>query len=139
MYDIRYPPNGLQRNPKPNDKRHTSTKPYLTFPEYTPSLMPYHDFDVCPELGLLAGCKCNHLDQAVLIMSATDDRGKDSSNGVQLFSLRTGQQVSSPLSRFSYAQPIKSVCFESGDGSLRGPQTPSLLVCAKATVDQWTW
>ncbi|OJZ92488.1 hypothetical protein ASPFODRAFT_262558 [Aspergillus luchuensis CBS 106.47] len=117
MYDIRYPANGLQRNPQPNKKHHTSTKPYLTFADYSPEGIP--DFDISLELGLLA--------------SASDERK------IQLFSLRTGSQVSSPLSGYQYANPISSVCFEPGDGSLHGPQTPSLLVCAQATVDEWIW
>ncbi|KAE8152452.1 hypothetical protein BDV25DRAFT_137901 [Aspergillus avenaceus] len=117
MYDIRYPANGLQRNPNPNNKHHTSTKPYLSFSDYSPEIIP--DFDVSPELGLLA--------------SASDERK------IQLFSLRTGEQVSSPLSRYQYEHPISSVCFESGDGSSHGPQTPTILVCAKDTVDEWVW
>ncbi|CAL5865997.1 uncharacterized protein PFLUO_LOCUS204 [Penicillium psychrofluorescens] len=44
MYDIRYAPNGLQRKPKPNSRSHTSTRPYLTFPEYEPESI--QDFDV---------------------------------------------------------------------------------------------
>ncbi|CAK43735.1 uncharacterized protein An01g05680 [Aspergillus niger] len=52
MYDIRYPANGLQRNPQPNKKHHTSTKPYLTFADYSPEGIP--DFDISLELGLLA-------------------------------------------------------------------------------------
>lgn len=52
MYDIRYAPNGLQRKPKPNSRSHTSTRPYLTFPEYEPESI--QDFDVSNELGMLA-------------------------------------------------------------------------------------
>lgn len=55
MYDIRFSPNGLQRNPNPVRRHHTSTKPYLTFSDYSPSIIP--DFDLCPELGLLASGK----------------------------------------------------------------------------------
>ncbi|KAJ1714877.1 hypothetical protein NYO67_3011 [Aspergillus flavus] len=117
MYDIRYPANGLQRNPNPNSKHHTSTKPYLSFSDYSPEIIP--DFDISPELGLLA--------------SASDERK------IQLFSLRTGEQVPSPLSKYQYDHSISSVCFESGNGSLHGPQTPSILVCAKDTVDEWIW
>ncbi|RJE22769.1 hypothetical protein PHISCL_04914 [Aspergillus sclerotialis] len=58
MYDIRFPPNGLQRSPNPMHHRHISTRPYLTFPDYSPSFFP--DFDLCPELGLLASGK-HHL------------------------------------------------------------------------------
>ncbi|KAB8074189.1 hypothetical protein BDV29DRAFT_174128 [Aspergillus leporis] len=117
MYDIRYPPNGLQRNPNSNNKHHTSTKPYLSFSDYSPEIIP--DFDVSPELALLA--------------SASDERK------IQLFSLRTGEQVATPLSNYRYEHPISSVCFESGYRSLHGPQTPSILVCAKDTVDEWIW
>ena len=53
MYDIRYPLNGIQRNPKPTNPHHTSTKPYLTFPEYSPETIT-PDFDISPELQLLA-------------------------------------------------------------------------------------
>ncbi|KAL2821744.1 WD40-repeat-containing domain protein [Aspergillus cavernicola] len=117
MYDIRYPPNGLQRNPNPNNKHHTSTKPYLSFSDHSPGIIP--DFDISPELGLLA--------------SASDDRT------IQLFSLRNGEHVVSPLTRYQYRDPITSVCFESGGQSSHGPQTPSLLVCSEATVDEWIW
>ncbi|KAF9886654.1 hypothetical protein FE257_011294 [Aspergillus nanangensis] len=117
MYDIRYPANGLQRNPNPNTKHHTATRPYLDFLDYTPEIIP--DFDISPELGLLA--------------SASDERK------IQLFSLRTGEQVSSPLSKYQYGDAISSIHFEPGDGSSHGPQTPSILVCAKATVDEWIW
>ncbi|KAJ5211536.1 uncharacterized protein N7498_003182, partial [Penicillium cinerascens] len=119
MYDIRFAPNGIQRKPKPNSHHHTSTRPYLTFLDYSPDVIP--DFDVSTELSLLA--------------SASDDRK------IQLFSLHTGTPVSSPLSKYRYSDPITCVCFESSEGQLNrhGPQTPSLLVCAKATVDQWIW
>ncbi|EAW23501.1 uncharacterized protein NFIA_022120 [Aspergillus fischeri NRRL 181] len=117
MYDIRYAPNGLQRNPRPNHPRHTSTRPYLSFSDFSPEIIP--DFDISPELGLLA--------------SASDERK------VQLFSLRTGEQVSSPLTKYQYPNPISSLRFESGDGSLHGPLTPTLLVCSSATVDEWVW
>lgn len=66
-------------------------------------------------------------------ITASDERK------IQLFSLRTGEQVPSPLSKYQYDHSISSVCFESGNGSLHGPQTPSILVCAKDTVDEWIW
>lgn len=60
MYDIRFPPNGLQLRPNPAKKFHTSTKPYLTFTGYSPSIIP--DFDLCSELGLLgSGKQAPHL------------------------------------------------------------------------------
>lgn len=118
MYDIRYPPNNLQRNPNPNAKHHTSTRPYLNFSNHSLEIIP--DFDLSPELGILAS-------------ASSDDRT------VQLFSLRTGDQVVSPLRRYQYPDSIKSICFESGNSSPHGPQTPSLLVCSEATVDEWNW
>ena len=54
MYDIRYPPNNLQRNPNPNKSHHTSTRPYLTFSTNYPEVNITPDFDISPELGLLA-------------------------------------------------------------------------------------
>ncbi|KAL5333481.1 hypothetical protein BJX70DRAFT_61467 [Aspergillus crustosus] len=118
MYDIRYPPNNIQRNPNPNAKHHTSTRPYLSFCDPSPDIIP--DFDISPELGLLVSA------------SSTDSI-------IQLFSLRTGEHVTSPLTRYKYRNPIQSVCFEAGDQSPHGPQTPSLLVCSEATVDEWNW
>ncbi|KAL4929257.1 uncharacterized protein BDV17DRAFT_262203 [Aspergillus undulatus] len=120
MYDIRYPPNNMQRNPNPNNKHHTSTRPCLTFYRHSPDLIP--DFDLSPELGLLA--------------SASPE---DHNCTVQLYSVRTGDPVPSPLTKYTYRDPIRSVCFESGESSSHGPQTPSLLVCSEATVDEWNW
>jgi WD40 repeat protein len=123
MYDIRYPPNNLQRSPNPNKSHHTSTRPYLTFSTNYPEINITPDFDISPELGLLASA------------SPTD---RDST--VQLYSLRTGEQVASPLTRYRYRDSIRSVCFESGNQSAaHGSQTPSLLVCSEATVDEWKW
>ncbi|KAL2812079.1 hypothetical protein BJX63DRAFT_262354 [Aspergillus granulosus] len=116
-YDIRYPLNGLQRIPNPNHKHHTSTRPYLRFLDHASEFIP--DFDISSELGLLA--------------SASDD------HTIQLFSLCTGESVVSPLTKYKYQNPITSVCFESGGLSSHGPQTPSLLVCSEATVDEWNW
>ncbi|KAL4797434.1 hypothetical protein BDV19DRAFT_45464 [Aspergillus venezuelensis] len=120
MYDIRYPPNNLQRNPNPNAKHHTSTRPYLNFSSHSLDLIP--DFDISSELGVLAS-------------SSPDDQNCT----VKLYSLRTGESVNPPLSRYKYKDPIRSICFESGELSAHGPQTPSLLVCSEAMVDEWTW
>ncbi|KAL5052109.1 hypothetical protein BDW71DRAFT_5381 [Aspergillus fruticulosus] len=122
MYDIRYPPNNLQRNPNPNKNHHISTRPYLTFSTNSCEANITTDFDISPELGLLASA------------SPTD-----SDRTVQLYSLRTGEQVASPLTRYRYRDFIRSVCFESGNQSAHGAQTPSLLVCSEATVDEWNW
>lgn len=62
MYDIRFAPNGIQRKPKPNAHHHTSTRPYLTFPDYSPDVIP--DFDVSTELNLLASGKSQFLSLA---------------------------------------------------------------------------
>lgn len=56
MYDIRFAPNGIQAKPKPNARNHTSTRPYLTFPDYSPDVIP--DFDVSTELSLVASGMC---------------------------------------------------------------------------------
>ncbi|KAJ5167724.1 uncharacterized protein N7482_003318 [Penicillium canariense] len=119
MYDIRFAANGLQHKPKPLARSHVSSHPYLSFPDFAPDAIP--DFDVSAELGLLA--------------SASDDRT------VQFFSLNTGNPVPSPLSKYRYPCPITGLCFEASEGVLnqQGPQTPSLLVCSQATVDQWIW
>lgn len=54
MYDIRFAPDpdGNGKNPKPKNWRHSSTRPYLTFPDYSPDVIP--DFDVSTELSLVA-------------------------------------------------------------------------------------
>ncbi|KAL4802752.1 hypothetical protein BDV18DRAFT_60752 [Aspergillus unguis] len=117
MYDTRYPPNNMQRNPNPNAKSHTSTTPYMSFSTSASDIIP--DFDISPELGILAS--------------------EDSQRKIQLYSLRSGEQVVSPLTRYRYADSIKSICFESGGQSVHGSQTPSLLVCSEATVDEWKW
>lgn len=116
IYDIRYPPNNLHPAPNPSHKHHKSTSPYLSFPEYSPSIVP--DFDLCPDLGLLA--------------SASEER-------VQLFSLASGKHVDCPLSRYRSVEPIESLCFEGG--GLRGSSdsTPGLLVCGGDRVDEWVW
>jgi len=142
MYDIRFAPNGLQSKPKPMSPSHTSTRPYMTFPEYSPDIIS--DFDVSPELGLLAtgnppkyllSFPSSSFLTAISFVSASDDCT------VQLFSLQTGDLVPSPLSKYKYHNPINCLSFENSETniSLGGPQTPSLLVCSKATVDEWTW
>ncbi|KAJ5093133.1 hypothetical protein N7456_008994 [Penicillium angulare] len=118
MYDIRYAPNGIQSKPRPLSSSHTSTRPYLTFPGYVPNTNS--NFDVSPELGLLA---------------SASDHGK-----VQLFSLQNGTQVASPLAEAEYTEPISCVRFDSSEEmDINGPQTPSLMVCSRATVDEWAW
>ncbi|KAJ5101229.1 hypothetical protein NUU61_003451 [Penicillium alfredii] len=44
MYDVRYAPNGLQHKPNPISCSHASTRPYLTFPGYTPHVIPEFDW-----------------------------------------------------------------------------------------------
>ncbi|KGO75103.1 hypothetical protein PITC_069730 [Penicillium italicum] len=111
LYDLRFAPNAL--------KHHDSSKPYLTFPEF--SSLPFPTFDLSTELGLLASpsqdCK------------------------IQLFSLQTGLQVSSPLTGHHYSSPPSCVRFEYGNDTpeWRGPHGPSLLVGTDDLVEQWTW
>ncbi|BCR84412.1 uncharacterized protein ACHE_11814S [Aspergillus chevalieri] len=139
MYDLRYPPTH-QQSPNSNPTRHaghnknrneskrkhtqsncnTPTKPYLVFPDYSPTYTP--EYDLSTELGLLA--------------SVSDE------NKIQLFSLRSGELVSpytSPVCRYTYPKPISSVRFEDGDVSAKGPQTPGLLVTAGDSVNEWLW
>lgn len=69
MYDLRYPPShqhnpshtqhpGHNKNRNKNKRKHnqnnyhTSTKPYLIFPDYSPTYTP--EYDLSTELGLLA-------------------------------------------------------------------------------------
>ncbi|CEJ56648.1 hypothetical protein PMG11_02849 [Penicillium brasilianum] len=118
MYDIRFASQNLQHKPKPMSRSHISSRPYLSFRDFSPEEIP--DFDVSTELGLLA--------------CASDDRK------VRFFSLNTGKPVRSPLLRSPYSRPITGLCFEAtGEVSPLGPQTPSLLVCSQAAVDQWVW
>ncbi|OQE42086.1 hypothetical protein PENCOP_c004G08695 [Penicillium coprophilum] len=111
MYDLRFVPEAR--------KRHDSSKSYLNFHEF--SSLPFPTFDLSTELGLLASpsqdCK------------------------IQLFSLQTGLQVSSPLTRHQYSSPPSCVRFEYGNDTpeWRGPHGPSLLVGTDDVVEQWTW
>ncbi|KAJ9192478.1 hypothetical protein DTO027B5_5498 [Paecilomyces variotii] len=117
IYDIRYPANGLQTRPKPTSHRHSSTKPYITFPEYSSETIC--DFDVSPDLGLLAAVIEDHKPE--------------------LFSLRTGQIVPSPLQEARQRGQTRAVLFESGDWPALGTHTPRLLVNDGPTVQEWTW
>ncbi|KAF3387144.1 hypothetical protein F1880_001246 [Penicillium rolfsii] len=119
MYDIRFVAEGLQHKPKPMTGSHISSRPYLSFPDFSPEEIP--DLDVSTELGLLA--------------CASNDRK------LRLFSLNTGKHVPSPISKFHYARPITGICFEATEQitSSQGPQTPCLLVSSEASVDQWIW
>jgi WD40 repeat protein len=111
MYDLRFAPEA--------PKRHGSSKAYLNFHEF--SSVPFPTFDLSTELGLLASpsqdCK------------------------IQLFSLQTGLQVSSPLTGHQYSSPPSCVRFEYGNDTpeWRGPHGPSLLVGTDDVVEQWTW
>ncbi|KAJ5787071.1 hypothetical protein N7457_002061 [Penicillium paradoxum] len=111
MYDLRFTPSAL--------KRGGFTKPYLTFPDF--SSLPIPTFDLSTELGLVASpsqdCK------------------------IQLFSLKTGLHVPSPLSEHRYSSPPSCVRFEYGNDTpeWRGPHAPSLLVGTDDVVEQWTW
>ncbi|KAJ5925595.1 hypothetical protein N7454_008234 [Penicillium verhagenii] len=65
---------------------------------------------------------------------------RSSDKKVQLFSLRTGTEVSSPLTEYEYSHQVSCVRFEDSEKvSARGPRAPSLLVCAGTVVDQWAW
>lgn len=62
-------------------------------------------------------------------------------NRIELFSLKTGERISSPLEKYRYQTPVDCLVFEEcGVENRFGPQTPSLLVGAKGgVVDQWIW
>lgn len=55
LYDIRFAPNGMQRQPNPITKSHTASRSCLTFQGYSPSAVP--QMDISEELGLLANGK----------------------------------------------------------------------------------
>ncbi|KAL1981019.1 hypothetical protein VTN96DRAFT_3243 [Rasamsonia emersonii] len=117
MYDLRYPKNGMQTKPRPNAKGHTSTKPYLSFPDYDSELM--HQIDISQELGLLASCTDYHK--------------------IQLYSLADGSLVPSPVSSYQHFHPISRICFENGDYPVRDGQASRLLVSSGAVIEEWTW
>ncbi|KAJ5916193.1 hypothetical protein N7504_000208 [Penicillium tannophilum] len=118
IYDIRFAPNGVQRRPNPITKSHTASRPYLTFQGYSPSAVP--QMDICEELGLLAN-------------------GSDNQK-VQLFSLRTGVEVASPLGDHKYSHPIEALRFGNGEEiSAGGTGVPSLLIGSNKRIDEWRW
>lgn len=57
MYDLRYTPSGITTRPQPNKLNHTSTKPYLSFPDYANDHISHDELDISPEIGLLACSK----------------------------------------------------------------------------------
>ncbi|KAJ6093382.1 hypothetical protein N7486_008671 [Penicillium sp. IBT 16267x] len=118
LYDIRFTPNGVQRQPNPIAKSHTATRPCLTFQGYSPIAVP--QMDLSPELSLLAN---------------GSDNGK-----VQLFSLRTGTEVASPLEDFEYSHPIEALRFDNSEiMSAGGSGVPSLLIGSNKRIDEWRW
>ncbi|KAJ5754044.1 uncharacterized protein N7511_008197 [Penicillium nucicola] len=122
MFDLRYAPNGgigIKRHKNPLVANADATRPYLMFPDYLPLSMP--SLDVSAGLGLLAN--------------------PSPDNTVQLFSLRTGRQVPSPLSQHTYGSAPSCVSFEAGNDTplWKGPETLSMLVGIDGVVDQWSW
>ncbi|KAJ6123381.1 hypothetical protein N7512_005846 [Penicillium capsulatum] len=122
MYDLRFAPNGIQRNPQPAAGTHTSTRPYLAFRGYKPHPIP--SMDVSPELNVL--------------VATTQE------SGFRFWSLRTGADIPTPPGASEwYERCLSPICvgFEtSGDvPNQYGTQTPSLLVGSSNYVDQWIW
>ncbi|KAJ5584666.1 uncharacterized protein N7459_004466 [Penicillium hispanicum] len=119
IYDVRATPKIVQKRPQPMTPFHQSSRPFLTFPGCVPGVNGV--IDVSPENRLLA--------------CATRD------NTVQLFSLRTGQQIASPLTEYRYSQPVTCLRFENHapEDVPNGPQSPGLLVGATSVVDHWAW
>lgn len=119
---------------------HISTRPYLSFQDFSPEEIP--DLDVSTELGLLACGKFSPVPLTLLFPTSNYFHSPASNDRkVRLFSLNTGKPLPSPVSKFHYARPITGICFETTEQikSSQGPQTPSLLVSAEASVDQWIW
>ena len=140
MYDIRFTAKGLQRKPKPLTGSHTSSRPYLSFGDFSPEQIP--DFDVSTELGLLAcGKRSPSYHSFTSSFSNTSHYSAADDRKIRFFSLNSGNLVPSPLSKAHYNRPITGLCFEATGEitSSHGPQTPSLLVCSQASVDQWIW
>ena len=135
MYDLRFAPTTL--------KYHDSSKPYLTFPDF--SSLPFPTFDLSTELGLLAS-RTFLLNFGITPIFSLSDANiglalASQDCKVQLFSLQTGLQVSSPLTGRQYSSPPSCVRFEYGNDTpeWRGPPGPSLLVGTDDVVEQWTW
>ncbi|KAJ5258691.1 hypothetical protein N7524_010247 [Penicillium chrysogenum] len=135
MYDLRFAPTTL--------KYHDSSKPYLTFPDF--SSLPFPTFDLSTELGLLAS-RTFLLNIGITPIFSLSDANiglalASQDCKVQLFSLQTGLQVSSPLTGRQYSSPPSCVRFEYGNDTpeWRGPHGPSLLVGTDDVVEQWTW
>jgi hypothetical protein len=147
MFDLRYAPNGakgIKRHENPIIANCDTTRPYLTFPDYLP--LPEPTLDISPGLGLLAtrmsldhhislSLYYIHISCSLMFILASRD------NTIQLFSLRTGQQVPSPLSEHQYSSNPSCVAFEAGNDvpAWKGPDTLSMLVGIDGIVDQWSW
>ncbi|PGH29503.1 hypothetical protein GX50_07748 [[Emmonsia] crescens] len=86
MYDLRYTPSGITTRPQPNKLNHTSTKPYLSFPDYANDHISHDELDISPEIGLLA---CS-----------------SPSNRIQLFSLNTGKLIMPAPFPFPYLPSV---------------------------------
>lgn len=138
IYDIRFAPNGVQRRPNPIAKSHTASRPYLTFQGYAPSAVP--QMDICEELGLLAnGISIPRSFIYGKDISLTRCIGSDTQK-VQLFSLRTGVEVASPLGDHKYSHPIEALRFGNGEEiSAGGTGVPSLLIGSNKRIDEWRW
>ncbi|KAK2770345.1 hypothetical protein FQN53_005569 [Emmonsiellopsis sp. PD_33] len=154
MYDLRFAPNGIATHPQPNNYHHTSTKPYLSFPDFATENISNDELAVSPELDLLA---CT-----------------SSSNKIQLFSLSTGKLVmpapvypsssllntqkprdlprrpprqsinaaDATITRTPYSEDITCLRFENLDESpamngAGGMGKPSLLMSTGCMVEEW--
>ncbi|OGE47153.1 hypothetical protein PENARI_c059G10211 [Penicillium arizonense] len=122
MFDLRFAPDGakgIKRNKNPSIANSETSQPYLTFPDFAPLPMP--TLDISTDLGLLA--------------NPSPDQT------IQLFSLRTGRQVPSPLTERKYSSTPSCVSFEAGNDApaWKGPETLSMLVGIDGVVDQWSW
>lgn len=59
------------------------------------------------------------------------------SGRVQLFSLKTGTEVVSPLGDHEYSHPIEALRF--GNSEEMSTEVPSLLIGSNKRIDEWRW
>ncbi|EEH17227.2 hypothetical protein PABG_07314 [Paracoccidioides brasiliensis Pb03] len=163
MYDLRFTPNTISEYPQPNKPTHTWTKPYLSFPDYANDLISHDELDISAELGLLAcGSQSNRiqlfsLSTGKLVMppplfpsslssiptpqqAPTSSSIPNHSQGVTESGNSACKDV--PMTHIQYANRIRCLRFENLDAfpTVNGgisAGTPSLLVSAGSTVEEW--
>ncbi|EEH43459.2 uncharacterized protein PADG_08384 [Paracoccidioides brasiliensis Pb18] len=163
MYDLRFTPNTISEYPQPNKPTHTWTKPYLSFPDYANDLISHDELDISAELGLLAcGSQSNRiqlfsLSTGKLVMppplfpsslsSIPTPQQVPTSSSIPNHSQGVTESGNSackdvPMTHIQYANRIRCLRFENLDAfpTVNGgisAGTPSLLVSAGSTVEEW--